>query len=83
MELTPTQVASASFRTVRKGYDPDEVDAFLRRQARHHADQRRVVRRQAEACFHRTLVDEARIDGADGFVTQAELVHYAGAEVLL
>jgi cell division initiation protein len=34
MELTPTQVASASFRTVRKGYDPDEVDAFLEKAAR-------------------------------------------------
>ena len=25
-ELTPTQVVSASFKTVRKGYDPEEVD---------------------------------------------------------
>jgi cell division initiation protein len=31
MELTPSQVSSASFRTVRKGYDPDEVNAFLQR----------------------------------------------------
>src|SRR5262245_3553692 len=31
MDLTPSQVATASFRTVRKGYDPDEVDAFLQR----------------------------------------------------
>ena len=29
MDLTPSQISSASFRTVRKGYDPDEVDAFL------------------------------------------------------
>ena len=29
MDLTPSQVAAASFRTVRKGYDPDEVAAFL------------------------------------------------------
>ena len=28
-DLTPSQVTSASFRTVRKGYDPDEVDTFL------------------------------------------------------
>lgn len=34
MELTPTQVASASFRTVRKGYDPDEVDGFLEKAAK-------------------------------------------------
>jgi len=33
-ELTPTQVVSASFKTVRKGYDPDEVDAFLERVAK-------------------------------------------------
>jgi DivIVA domain-containing protein len=31
MELTPSQVSSASFRTVRKGFDPDEVHAFLQR----------------------------------------------------
>jgi DivIVA domain-containing protein len=30
MELTPSQISAASFRTVRKGYDPDEVDTFLR-----------------------------------------------------
>jgi DivIVA domain-containing protein len=33
-ELTPTQVASASFKTIRKGYDPEEVDAFLERVAK-------------------------------------------------
>jgi DivIVA domain-containing protein len=34
VELSPTQVAGASFRTVRKGYDPDEVDAFLEKAAK-------------------------------------------------
>ena len=29
MDLTPSNVANAQFRTVRKGYDPEEVDAFL------------------------------------------------------
>jgi DivIVA domain-containing protein len=33
MDLTPSQISGASFRTVRKGYDPDEVDAFLGRAA--------------------------------------------------
>ena len=33
MDLTPSQMSGASFRTVRKGYDPDEVDAFLGRAA--------------------------------------------------
>ncbi len=30
VEITPSQLSGASFRTVRKGYDPDEVDALLR-----------------------------------------------------
>jgi DivIVA domain-containing protein len=34
MDLTPSQVAAASFRTVRKGYDPDEVAAFLQQTAK-------------------------------------------------
>ena len=29
MELTPSQISGATFRTVRKGYDPAEVDALL------------------------------------------------------
>lgn len=33
MDLTPSQITTATFRTVRKGYDPDEVDAFLARVA--------------------------------------------------
>ena len=33
-ELTPTEVVGASFKTVRKGYDPEEVDAFLERAAK-------------------------------------------------
>jgi len=28
MELTPQAVRSTGFKTVRKGYDPDEVDTF-------------------------------------------------------
>ena len=28
-DLTPGQISAASFQTVRKGYDPSEVDAFL------------------------------------------------------
>jgi DivIVA domain-containing protein len=34
MELTPSQVTSATFKTVRKGYDPDEVSGFLQRVSR-------------------------------------------------
>lgn len=29
MDLTPSQVSAATFRTVRKGYDPDQVEEFL------------------------------------------------------
>ena len=32
-DLTPSSLTSANFRTVRKGYDPDEVDALLGRAA--------------------------------------------------
>jgi cell division initiation protein len=32
-DLTPSQITGASFRTVRKGYDTDEVDQFLERVA--------------------------------------------------
>jgi DivIVA domain-containing protein len=34
MDLTASQISGASFRTARKGYDPDEVDAFLAEAAR-------------------------------------------------
>ena len=34
MELTPQAVAGAQFSSVRKGYDPDEVRAFLAKVAR-------------------------------------------------
>ena len=30
MDLTPSEISGATFRTVRKGYDPAEVDALLR-----------------------------------------------------
>ena len=29
MELSPQAVAAATFRTVKRGYDPDEVRAYL------------------------------------------------------
>ena len=32
-ELTPSQISAATFRIVRKGYDPDEVHTFLARAA--------------------------------------------------
>lgn len=57
MELTPTQVAGASFKTVRKGYDPDEVDAFLERAAKALED----AQQQATAMEARARAAVARL----------------------
>ena len=57
MELTPTQVAGASFKTVRKGYDPDEVDAFLERTAKALED----AQQQATAMEARARAAVARL----------------------
>ncbi len=56
-ELTPTQLAGASFKTVRKGYDPDEVDAFLERAARALED----AQQQATAMEARARAAVARL----------------------
>lgn len=56
-ELTPTQIAGATFKTVRKGYDPDEVDAFLERAARALED----AQQQATAMEARARAAVARL----------------------
>lgn len=53
MDLTPSQISSASFRTVRKGYDPDEVDTFLGQ-----------VASALEACQQQATAMEARARAA-------------------
>lgn len=53
MELTPAQVSGATFRTVRKGYDPDEVDAFLEQ-----------VAKALEECQQQAVAMEARARAA-------------------
>jgi DivIVA domain-containing protein len=57
MDLTPTQVAGASFKTVRKGYDPDEVDSFLERTAKALED----AQQQATAMEARARAAVARL----------------------
>jgi DivIVA domain-containing protein len=58
--LTPSQVAGASFRTVRKGYDPDEVDAFLGQVA--HALE--LAQQQATAMEARARAAVSRLQAA-------------------
>ena len=60
MDLTPSQVAAASFRTVRKGYDPDEVDAFLQQASKALED----AQQQATAMEARARAAVARLQEA-------------------
>ncbi|MEO6652867.1 MAG: DivIVA domain-containing protein [Ilumatobacteraceae bacterium] len=57
MELSPAQISGASFRTTRKGYDPDEVDAFLVAAAKALED----ARQQATAMEARARAAVARL----------------------
>lgn len=56
-ELTPSQIAGASFRTVRKGYDREEVEAFLGLAA----EALEVARQQATAMEARARAAVARL----------------------
>jgi DivIVA domain-containing protein len=60
MELSPAQITEASFRTVRKGYDPDEVDAFLVEVAK----ALEAARQQATAMEARARAAVARLQEA-------------------
>ena len=57
MELSPAQIADASFRTTRKGYDQAEVDAFLTDAARALEE----ARQQATAMEARARAAVARL----------------------
>ena len=59
MELTPSQIAGAgaTFRTVRKGYDPDEVNAFLAQAA----DALEMAQQQATSMEARARAAVARL----------------------
>ncbi len=69
MELSPAQIAEASFRTTRKGYDPTEVDAFL-------ADAARALeeaRQQATAMEARARAAVARLQEVSAASAGAEV----------
>lgn len=57
MELSPAQITEASFRTIRKGYDPEEVDAFLAEVAK----ALEAARQQATAMEARARAAVARL----------------------
>lgn len=58
--LSPAQITAATFRTTRKGYDPDEVDAFLTDVAKALED----ARQQATAMEARARAAVARLQEA-------------------
>lgn len=75
MDLTPSQVSGATFRTVRKGYDTDQVDEFLAEvakaleQANQHAT---AMEARARAAVAR--LQEAAAAQQVGETTDADLV---------
>src|SRR5262245_57222706 len=86
MDLTPSQVATASFRTVRKGYDPDEVDAFLQRaskaleQAQQAATSMEARARAAVARLQEVASAAEREPVADDTGDRPEVVHVSTDE---
>lgn len=67
MDVTPSQVSGATFRTVRKGYDPDEVDSFLAR-----------VASALEAAQQQATAMEARARAAVARLQEAAAAQHAG-----
>lgn len=70
MELSPAQITEASFRTVRKGYDPDEVDTFLAEVAQ----AMEAARQQATAMEARARAAVAKLQEVNA---QAEAAEHA------
>lgn len=68
MELTPSQLTNATFRTVRKGYDPDEVEAFLEQAA----SALELAQQQATAMEARARAAVARLQEATAAAEQAK-----------
>ncbi len=67
-ELTPSQISAATFRTVRKGYDPDEVHAFLARVA----DALEIAQQQAVSMEARARAAVARLQELTAAAQKAE-----------
>src|SRR5262245_19987700 len=85
MDLTPSQVAAASFRTVRKGYDPDEVDAFLQQasKALEQAQQQATsmeARARAAVARLQEVASAADKDKTGGAVEGQDVVHVSTDE---
>src|SRR3954454_4449810 len=78
MDLTPSQVAGATFRTVRKGYDPDEVAAFLEQAAKALEESQQ----QATAMEARTRAAVARLQGVSAAAEQQAAEQSALAKAL-
>lgn len=68
MEFTPSQLTNATFRTVRKGYDPDEVEAFLEQAA----SALELAQQQATAMEARARAAVARLQEAAAAAEQAK-----------
>jgi cell division initiation protein len=74
MELTPHSVASATFATVRKGYDPDEVRTYLARVSTElEASQQQAVAMEARARAALAKLQESK-DGDDTAVISRTLL---------
>ena len=78
MDLTPAQISDASFRTVRKGYDPDEVDAFLGRAAQ----ALEVAQQQATAMEARARAAVTRLQEVTAAAATAPSADAAPAETV-
>jgi DivIVA domain-containing protein len=74
MDLTPSQVSSASFQTVKKGYDPSQVDAFLLHTAKALED----AQQQATAMEARARAAVARLQEVTTAQEQAAAADAAG-----
>jgi DivIVA domain-containing protein len=61
-DISPQQVRTATFRTIRKGYDPDEVGAFLRSTA----EALEVAQNQSAAMEARARAAVARLQELSG-----------------
>jgi DivIVA domain-containing protein len=69
MDKTPSQVSGATFRSSRKGYDPEEVDAFLGQ-----------VAEALEAAQQQATAMEARARAAVARLQEMQAAHAGGSD---
>lgn len=75
MELSPAQITETSFRTIRKGYDPEEVDAFLAEVAK----SLESARQQATAMEARARAAVARLQEVTAAAAESTVAEPAPA----